>query len=139
MLQIRRAYRRLALRWHPDKNRDGPEQARSRGRHDKIEIAGSGASVGWLSRGFLSRATEHRHLRLRLLERASSCGRVSRRSRVSIGNLQCSLHQPTAHCAATAIALTPTYNAEQAEAMFKQVAEAYDVLSDPTKRSWYDL
>ena len=46
--------------------------------------------------------------------------------------------QPTAHCAATAIALTPTYNAEQAEAMFKQVAEAYDVLSDPTKRSWYD-
>ena len=30
MLQIRRAYRTLALRWHPDKNRDGPEQARSR-------------------------------------------------------------------------------------------------------------
>ena len=41
-------------------------------------------------------------------------------------------------CSASSPPLTPTYNAEQAEAMFKQVAEAYDVLSDPTKRSWYD-
>ena len=39
MLQIRRAYRRLALRWHPDKNRDGLEQAETNPALTSVSLA----------------------------------------------------------------------------------------------------